>query len=375
MSTKSKLTKDAATLFALLLFLSAALTAIAGNLEPPAAPAPTMKTLDEIEPRTAIGPETTPGDTESTFKITQSGSYYLAGNVTGESGKSGIVVDADNVSIDLNGFTLKGVPGSLDGIRPSGSTHYNLTVINGIVSNWGGSGITTYAPGFPFGISILYSRIEGIIASDNGGTGIQAAYGSLVRSCIARDNGAVGIAMSNNSGIIEQSAAISNGGDGFSVADGATMVNCNSLYNGGVGITCYNSGHTIIGCTVLNNTGGGINAASATIIKDCVFRSNTNYAIQITFNCFITGNEIVGNQGSGILGASLAGQGRSRIEGNNICANTAAGIDLSNNPGNFIYKNTLRSNSPDLNLGAGNSAPTSSDAATAGPWHNIILSP
>ena len=181
--------------------------------------------------------------------------------------------------------------------------------------------------------------------------------------------------MTNAGGVIEQCVAISNGGDGFVCFDGTTMLNCSSLDNGDVGIYCGNSGHTIIGCTVTNNSGGGIYASSASVVKDCVLRANTSYGIKITFNCLIAGNDIVGNQGTGISGVNIGGQGRSRIEGNNICANSTTGIDLTNNPGNFIYKNTLRSNTPDLNVGAGNSAPTSSDPATAGPWHNIILSP
>src|SRR5690606_28049177 len=41
----------------------------AGPLNPPAAPNPTMKTLDQIEPRTAINSVNTPGDADSVFRI------------------------------------------------------------------------------------------------------------------------------------------------------------------------------------------------------------------------------------------------------------------------------------------------------------------
>ncbi len=72
-----------------------------GNLTPPGAPAPTMKTLDQIdaklEKRTPIS--------SLPFTISQSGSYYLTGNL---SGTSGINVNVGNVVIDLNGFDLRG---------------------------------------------------------------------------------------------------------------------------------------------------------------------------------------------------------------------------------------------------------------------------
>ena len=45
-----------------------------GSLTPPGAPTPTMKTLDQIEPRTPIDATHTPGDANALFNITQSGS-------------------------------------------------------------------------------------------------------------------------------------------------------------------------------------------------------------------------------------------------------------------------------------------------------------
>src|SRR4051794_15270642 len=75
-----------------------------GSLTPPGAPAPTMKSLDQIEARTIIP--------SLPYVITNAGSYYLATNLTGSAGTNGITVIADNVSIDLNGFSLIGKPGS-----------------------------------------------------------------------------------------------------------------------------------------------------------------------------------------------------------------------------------------------------------------------
>src|SRR3954451_7441888 len=79
-----------------------------GSLTPPAGPAPTMKTLDQVEARTIINATKTPGDPTNQFIISAPGSYYLTGNITGVSGKNAISINASNVAVDLNGFTITG---------------------------------------------------------------------------------------------------------------------------------------------------------------------------------------------------------------------------------------------------------------------------
>ena len=71
-----------------------------GSLEPPGAPAPTMKTLQQIEPRMPVsGPGT----------LSTPGSYYLTQDISGP-----IVLGANNVSFDLNGFTIDGGEPSIE---------------------------------------------------------------------------------------------------------------------------------------------------------------------------------------------------------------------------------------------------------------------
>src|SRR5882724_3568968 len=71
-----------------------------GSLTPPGAPAPTMKTLTQIEPRRPIS--------SLPFTINTSGSYYLTTNLVGVVGSDGISIVASDVTIDLGGFTLLG---------------------------------------------------------------------------------------------------------------------------------------------------------------------------------------------------------------------------------------------------------------------------
>src|SRR6266853_1113243 len=69
-----------------------------GSLTPPGAPAPTMKTLQQIQPRTPIS--------SVPVIILNSGSYYLTDNLEVIYGDA-IFISANNVTVDLNGFNIR----------------------------------------------------------------------------------------------------------------------------------------------------------------------------------------------------------------------------------------------------------------------------
>jgi hypothetical protein len=101
--------------------LSAPLVVAQGNLTPPGAPGPTFKTLSQIEPCTAI-------TNSGAVTISQSGSYYLTTNITVAAGNA-ITITANNVTLDLNGFTIASTEAVPTGAG-HGTANYSLSNTN-----------------------------------------------------------------------------------------------------------------------------------------------------------------------------------------------------------------------------------------------------
>lgn len=260
-------------------FLTAGLaaTALGGPLNPPNGPiTSTYKTLTEVEPRTAINADNTPGDADSVFKITAPGSYYLTAGFFATPGKHGIEIDASNITIDLNGFRIGGQNGSLDGIHITGA-EFGITIRGGVIFTVGGDGID--------GVDSSAMRVEDVTVLNSGGQGIVVGVANEIFRCTVATNGSHGI-NTGDTCTVAGSVARGNGGVGIDVDDNSTITGCTAAENDGHGISLNTNGR-IAGSTSLLNGQDGIRGDTGTTYSDCAARQNTGYGIH-TGNGFAT---------------------------------------------------------------------------------------
>jgi parallel beta-helix repeat protein len=363
-----------------------------------------MKTLDQVEPRKPINAANTPGDATSVFRITTSGSYYLTAPLTGVSGKNGITITASNVTVDLSGFPVTGVAGSLDGISIAFGSR-NVSVRNGVLTAWGEEGVD--------GVDAPHGKFEQLQCSANGFDGLRLGPDSIVHSCQTYDNGVHGIsvnghgtfigcvAMNNvqlgfifDGGKAVDCVANGNGTNGFE-SEGAVFSHCSAADNGEDGFNDTTAGDragsysacvadsnfgwgfeinarpmTMNGCTVNSNDAGGINAGAGSNITECTVTNSNGEGIQVGNGTTVAGctasfnglsgiwastdyARVVGNtcDGNG-WGVYVSGTGN-RIESNNLTGNGTAGMEIVGIE-NLIVKNSAADNGTNYIIAADN---------------------
>ncbi len=319
--------------------LLAVTPAVAGSLDPPGPPAPTMKTLADVEPRTPV--ETLAGSADALHVIDEPGSYYLTADLLGEPGKSGIFIEADDVVLDLNGFSVVGVTGARTGVLTRAGAR-NLIVFNGTVGDWPEDGI---------GLQTFNGLVHHVLAAGNGGAGIAVWIGNVTFSTALGNGDGIRV---DGPGVIENSAAAGNG-NGIKVVGQVTVRHCQAQSNA-VGFLYDFSGALVDSLAVENTTGASL--YQSTFVSGTTFRGNE------------TGLEVRG------------GGKRNRIEANTFSQNNFGVFIDTGASANIVLRNAAHGNLyGSYVMGSGNSHGPVADVsgvgdistvpAAANPWANF----
>ncbi len=273
-----------------------------GSLTPPGAPEPTMRTLDQIEPRTPIA--------SLPFTITQPGAYAVVKNLSSAAG--GISVQASDVTIDLNGFTLSGdraVAGQ--GITVAAGCD-NVTIRNGTVRSWGGDGVHA--------ASALHVAVDDLWVEDCVGHGVAMASGSIGNLTSQGNGGAgvfcskpisgVGIVVKRNPGS-SSARLLSNSGGGL-VLQGACDIEFSGQTSGNTGDGIAWSSQSpdavlrvrLTDCDVSHNTGSGLHISDASAVhvvcstRACSFLDNGGDGVAVLLSHANAGLQLDLREGS-----------------------------------------------------------------------------
>jgi hypothetical protein len=148
------------------------------------------------------------------FAITNPGSYRLTGNLSVPDGADGIDVNVPNVTLDLNGFSIVGVPcfGSTGSRVGVSSTQDKVTVQNGTVTRMGSDGIKLT------GLGVTVTNVKSV---QNCGNGINCSGSSGSIACR-----------------VSASTFTSNSGDGMKVGSTALVIGNISYLNTRLGLEC-----------------------------------------------------------------------------------------------------------------------------------------
>lgn len=343
-----------------------------GSLTPPAgAPAPVMKSLDQIEPRIAVN--SLPGTNNGMFVISAPGNYYLTTNIVATAGKHGILINAKHVNLDLNGFALIGTGAAgyhaITLLNDDGGDGDHLSVRNGDIWNWDNgitffsqvadviedlrirgckAGINLYSvanvrrcyiqgtTGAFYGINVTtdFVRVEdctvnNISSPSTSTAGISLEYG-LVSGCLVRSvfgNPARGIKIGSPGGVVERckvdqvyGSAIGSIGIGATTVRDCTVTDGVSYANS-ASATGISAQH-IERCTVQGISGGAasgtgigiLGAASGGLIEQCLVDGVSGASAQgvnVGTNQFsVTGTKISNITGNGSTATGIyAGSG------------------------------------------------------------------
>lgn len=294
--------------------------------------------------------------------ITAPGNYVLTGNLSvPDVATTAISVTVSDVSIDLNGFAIRGVvtcfdspptcdPGGVgDGISCTAGAH-RLRVTNGVIRGLGNRGIdcgTSVDSAHVEGVAFSWNRSGGLLLGDHAtvtdcvalqheGTALEVGTDSLVSHSVAIDNLGGGIRAGARSNVFGNAIA-DNTADGIQ-ADVYSRISGNASqgsFISGISTPFVENGEshsTIEFNATSQNLLRGISAGTGANVQYNASASNYGVGIYAAGGSSVVGNTVFGNTEEGIefqVGATDIGHGLNNASGNSVPQIPAGNIQLA----------------------------------------------
>lgn len=208
-----------------------------------------------INQKSAQAGKVTEGDAPGfPVTISEPGSYRLSSNlVVTDAGVTVIEITADDVTLDLGGFSIVG-PNSCAGtpvvctisgggigvkaVADTGTSPENVRVMNGTVRGMGAHGVRLIGNG---------TAVERVNAVSNGGPGIVVGLGSIIDS-VARFNGSGAAVV----GLIVRGTIATNNSFGIFIRPGGVATGNSATFNAATGLSVQCPA-VVVGNTTSNN--------------------------------------------------------------------------------------------------------------------------
>jgi len=258
---------------------------------------------------------------------------------------TGLIVDADHVTVDLNRHRLTGA-GIGDGISSTG--RHGVTVRNGTIRGfrtgvWFGTQSDSRIADVTLsdsetgifsvegtGIVMTASRVTG-----NGlGAGVSGGRGMLVEKTKVTANGSGLVFAASSSGNTLRQNVISGNGTGVSFSESdASVVDNNQILDNGTGVSIFlGRAHTLSANTVKGNTGAGVSitgtdSSGTALVGNKISENRVGAQIGeggglvVAAGTTIRGNEFRSNGAAGLLILVTLGT----IDGTKVANNTFSG--------------------------------------------------
>jgi hypothetical protein len=240
----------------------------------------------------ASGTAIAAGSVSTTYVITKPGAYYLAGDrVMTDNTKSAISIQCDDVTLDLNGYSLSFSNSSSGvGCAVTLGINANIEVRNGSVFSVPSVGIsfgygtqcrilnvrvsTTNAAGIATGVASLVKDCETFSTDD----GVLVGIGSVVENCRVIKSAKTGISASNDS--IIRGNVVENVGQQGIVVSASCLVEHNTVSGANLSSSNFGAGIWIgsAGTTVCNNNISRCGLVSIRTWGKVVVENNTIYS-------------------------------------------------------------------------------------------------